>query len=348
MLLEPYYLLREEGKLNHWTTFFNISKNIIMAKKKVLVCGATGFIGRNVLENISDNSQWEVIAVYHKRVPFNENKFKWVQADLTQSDDVKRILKGIDIIVQAAATTSGVKDIVNKPHIHVTDNVIMNSLLFQAAHEANIAHFIFFSCSIMYPSSPIPLKETAFKADTDIHRNYFGAAWTKIYLEKMAEFFAGIGPTRYTVIRHSNIYGPYDKFDLESSHVFGATINKVLNCKDGEITLWGDGSEERDLLYVTDLVDFVRLAIEKQSEPFCLVNIGCGSSISITNLTIKIIEIAEKKIRLTYNKSKPTINTKLTLDCTKAKDLFGWKPKVSLKKGIQKTIDWYKSNTLIN
>jgi GDP-L-fucose synthase len=319
-----------------------------MRKKKVLICGATGFIGRNVLENILKNSQWEVIAVYHKRVPFNENCLEWVQADLTQSNDVKRVLKGVDIIIQAAATTSGVKDIVNRPHIHVTNNVIMNSLLFQAAQIANVSHFIFFSCSIMYPSSPIPLKETAFNADTDIHQDYFGAGWTKVYLEKMAEFFSNIGPTRYTVIRHSNIYGPYDKFDLEYSHVFGATINKVLNCKDGEITLWGDGSEERDLLYITDLVDFIRLVIEKQSEPFCLVNIGYGSSISIINLTKKIIETAEKNIRLAYDKSKPSINTKLALDCTKAKDLFGWQPKVSLKKGIQKTIDWYKSNTLIN
>jgi GDP-L-fucose synthase len=319
-----------------------------MSKKKVLICGATGFIGRNILENISDNSQWEIIAVYHKLVPFNENDFKWIQADLTQSEDVKRILKGVDIIIQAAATTSGVKDIVNRPHTHVTDNVIMNSLLFQAAQEANVSHFIFFSCSIMYPSSPIPLKETAFKADTDIHQSYFGAAWTKVYLEKMAEFFSDIGSTRYTVIRHSNIYGPYDKFDLERSHVFGATINKVLNCQDGEITIWGDGSEERDLLYVTDLVDFVKLAIDKQREPFCLVNIGYGSCISIINLTTKIIKTAKKNIRITYDKSKPSIKTKLALDCTKAKNLFGWQPKVSLKKGIQKTLDWYKSNTLIN
>jgi nucleoside-diphosphate-sugar epimerase len=90
----------------------------------------------------------------------------------------------------------------------------------------------------------------------------------------------------------------------------------------------------------------VRLAIKKQNDPFCLVNIGYGSSISITSLATKIIEIAKKDIRITHDKSKPSIKTKLALDCTKAKHLFGWQPKVSLKKGIQKTIDWYKSNTL--
>ena len=99
-----------------------------------------------------------------------------------------------------------------------------------------------------YPSGSIPLKETAFKADTDIDSNYFGAGWTKVYLEKMAEFFANIGPTRYTAVQHSNIYGHYDKLDLERSHIFGVTVNKILNCKDGEITLWSDGSEETGLL----------------------------------------------------------------------------------------------------
>ena len=319
-----------------------------MAKKKILVCGATGFIGRNIFENISNNSQLEVTGIYHKRKPFDKNNFKWVQADLTQSKEVQKLLRGFDIIIQAAATTSGVKDIVSKPHIHVTENVIMNSLLFQAAQEANVSHFIFFSCSIMYPSSSIPLKETVFNSDTDIDLNYFGAGWTKVYLEKMAEFFASVGPTKYTVIRHSNIYGPYDKFDLEHSHVFGATVNKILHCKNGEIILWGDGSEERDLLYVSDLVDFVKLVIKKQNDPFCLVNIGYGSSISITNLTNTMIKTANKDIRIAYDKSKPSIKVKLSLDCSKAKHLFGWEPKVSLKKGIQKTIDWYKSNTLIS
>jgi len=120
----------------------------------------------------------------------------------------------------------------------------------------------------MYPSRSISLKKTAFKADKDIDLNYFGTGWAKVYLEKMAVFFANIGPTRYTPIRHSNIYGHYDKLDLEHSHVFGAAVNKILNCKDGEITLWGDGSEQRDLLYITDLVRFVRLAIGKKMSLF--------------------------------------------------------------------------------
>ena len=253
----------------------------------------------------------------------------------------------MDIVIQAAATTSGVKDIVTRPYIHVTDNALMNSLLFRSAHEAKVLHFIFFSCSIMYSSSSTPLKETAFKDDTNIDPVYFGAGWTKVYLEKMAEFFFGISPTRYTVIRHSNIYGPYDNFDLEHSHVFGASITKLFHCTNGEITIWGDGSEQRDLLYISDLVDFVQLAIEKQDTPFCRLNVGYGSSISISELINKMIKISGKKIITKHDLSKPTIPTRIALNCAEAKRLFGWEPKVALDDGIRKTMDWYKSNILI-
>jgi len=196
----------------------------------------------------------------------------------------------------------------------------------------------------MYEPASTLVKENDFSADKKMHPSYFGAGWTKVYIEKMCEFFSGIRPTRYTAIRHSNIYGPHDKFDLECSHVFGASMTKVLHCTDGKITVWGDGSEERDLLYVSDLVDFVRLAIEKQDTPFRLLNVGYGSSVSISDLIHKIIEIAGKNIMLEYDKSGPTISTRLALDCTEAKRLFGWKPKVSLSEGIRKTMDWHRTN----
>ena len=237
-----------------------------MVKKKILICGATGFIGRNLCESLSRDNSLEVFGVNHNKPPFDCAGMKWIQADLTQKNDVEKCLQGVDVIIQAAASTSGVKDIINLPHIHVTDNALMNSLIFRAAHDSQVSHVIFFSCSIMYNPSSTLVKEEDFRADKDIHADYFGAGWTKVYLEKMCSFFSGIGSTRYTIVRHSNIYGPYDKFDLERSHVFGASITKVLHCTNGEITIWGDGSEERDLLYVSDLVDFIKLAIEKQNK----------------------------------------------------------------------------------
>ena len=315
-----------------------------MVKKKILICGATGFIGRNLCESLSRDNSLEVLGVSHNKPPFDCAGMKWIQADLTQKNDVEKCLQGVDVIIQAAASTSGVKDIINLPHIHVTDNALMNSLIFRAAHDSQVSHVIFFSCSIMYNPSSILVKEEDFRADKDIHADYFGAGWTKVYLEKMCSFFSGIGATRYTIVRHSNIYGPYDKFDLERSHVFGASITKVLHCTNGEITIWGDGSEERDLLYVSDLVDFIKLAIEKQNTPFGLFNVGFGSSIKVSDLVNKIVTFSGKSIIVKNDPSKPTIKTRVALDCGKAKRQFGWEPKVSLDEGILKTMDWHRSN----
>jgi len=120
-----------------------------------------------------------------------------------------------------------------------------------------------------------------------------------------------------------------------------------MYCTNGEILVWGDGKEERDLLYISDLINFVQLAINKQTVPFCLLNIGYGSSIPISDLIKKIITISGKNIKIKYDISKPTISTRIALNCQKAKQLFGWKPKVDLENGIRKTMDWHKANILI-
>ena len=314
-------------------------------KKKVLVCGASGFIGRNIAEKLSENDSFEVYGTFLESENLEIQNVKITKADLRKKEDVDKVVKGMDVIIQAAATTSGAKDIVNKPYYHVTDNAVMNSLIFRAAFENKVKHVIFFSCSVMYQPSEIPVREKDFNANDEIYKSYFGVGWTKVYIEKMCEFYSRIGEAKYTVIRHSNIYGPHDKYDLEKSHVFGATVTKVMTSpENGEILVWGTGEEERDLLYVSDLVDFVETAMKKQKTKFELLNAGLGKSISVSDLVKKIIQISGKNIKIRYDASKPTIKTKLCLDCSKAKELFGWSQKIPLEEGIKKTIEWYKKN----
>ena len=193
----------------------------------------------------------------------------------------------------------------------------------------------------MYPSQSEAVRETDFNGN--ISEKYFAAGWTKVYLEKMCEFYSRLGPTRYTVIRHSNIYGPHDKFDAERSHVFGATVAKVMAAEPGgAVTVWGNGSEERDLLYVEDLVRFIDFALAKQSTPFELVNVGSGRSVSVRDLVQKIIRVSGKNLRVEFDRDKPTIPFSLRLNSDRAKERFGWEPKVSLEEGIEKTLAWYR------
>lgn len=309
----------------------------------MLICGATGFIGRNLTEHFSQNGSFDVTAVYFQRPPYAQSNVKWVQADLRNPADVERVVKDADIVIQAAATTSGAKDIVSCPYIHVTDNAVLNSYLLRAAWEARIKHFIFFSCTVMYPSAGSPLKESDWHAGLPVHPRYFGVGNTKVYIEKMCEFFASISDTRFTVIRHSNIYGPHDKFDLERSHVFGATLSKVMTATD-KIVVWGSGEEARDVLHVDDLVRFVELAIARQSASYKLFNCGWGRAVSVNEIVATMLRVAQKKMRIEHDLSKPSIKTSLCLDCSLAMSELGWEPAVSLENGIKKTIEWWRAN----
>lgn len=319
-----------------------------MKKTKLLITGASGFIGRNMLEYFAPRSEFEVYGTYHASESPDVKGATLIQADLTNKADIDRVVAGQDIIIQAAATTSGAKDILSKPYYHVTDNAVMNSLIFRSAYEHGAKRVVFFSCSVMYQPSDVAVKEKDFDANHEIFRSYFGVGWTKVYIEKMCEFYSRISKTQYTVIRHSNIYGPHDKYDLERSHVFGATMTKVMTAQNGIITVWGDGTEERDLLYVSDLVDFVHRAVEAQQLSFELFNVGYGQSIPIRDLVAKIIEHSGRELRVEYDTSKPTIKTKLFLDCAKAKEVLGWQPRISLDEGIKSTLEWYRKHIIAN
>jgi GDP-L-fucose synthase len=313
-------------------------------KRKLLICGATGFIGRNLVEWFSRRPEFEVVAVHHRRAPYTWPNVAWVRADLRDAHDVAAILDGVDIIVQAAATTSGSKDITSRPHIHVTDNAVMNSLVFRAAHDQGVRHVVFFSCAVMLPSSETALAESDFDAGKEIHPSYFGIGWTKLYIEKMCEFYARLGVTKHTVIRHSNVYGPYDKFDVERSHVFGATITKAMTAQDGKILVWGSGEEARDLLYVDDLMEMVEAAIDRQVSPYALYHCGYGEAISVRDLVGRIVKASGRNLAVEHDLAKPTIKTSHSLDCAKAQRELGWQRKTSLDDGIRRTLAWWQAN----
>ncbi len=313
-----------------------------MKDKKVLICGATGFIGRNLAEKWLGRPGVKLYGTYRNSAPINDPRIIMERADLTDPEDVRRVVAGKEIVIQAAATTSGVKDIVTRSYHHVTDNAVMNSLIFRAAHDHGVGHIVFFSCTVMYPSRARPLREDDFDANKAMRDEYFGVGWTKVYIEKMCEFYSRLGSTRYTVLRHSNVYGPHDKYDLERSHVFGATMTKVMTAREGEITIWGDGRAARDLLYVSDLVRCVDLALKKQRTRFALFNAGWGEAVSVNDLARRIIAHSRKKLAIRHDLTKPSITTSLCLDTSRAAKVLGWAPRVTLDEGIRRTMEWYR------
>lgn len=313
----------------------------------IVIAGATGFIGRNLLAHFSDAEGVDVRAVYHERPATGKtaDNVTWVRADLTNDADVRRVVEGADIVIQAAATTSGAGDIVNRPHIHTTDNAVMNSFLLRAAHDLGTAHFVFFSCSVMYQPGDTPVTEGDFDASVPLAPNYFAAGWTKVYIEKMCEFYASFARMKVTVLRHSNVYGPHDKFDLERSHMFGATVTKVMKAPDrGSVAVWGDGSEARDLIYIDDLIEAVDSCIQCQKDSFGLFNVGAGEAYTVSDVVERIIHASGKNLTIDYDRSKPTIPFTLALDCSRIANSTGWRVQTPLDDGIAKTISWWALN----
>src|SRR3989344_6121998 len=255
-----------------------INKYMATKKKKILITGASGFIGRNIFEKLSQREDLDVWGTYLTDESFKDGP-KMLRADLTQKSEVYKIMQGVDVLIQGAATTSGAKDTFNKPYYHVTDNAIINAILYQAAHECSVSQAIFFSCTTIYPNLDRPVIE----GDVDL------------------------------------VGGIYAKY-------------------------FGEGKEERDLLYISDLVDFVEIVLDKQDYAFDIFNLGLERGISVRDLVKKIIEISGKNLNIHFDTAKPSIATKLVVDCSKAKKKFGWSQKITLDEGIKRTIDWYKTN----
>ena len=316
-------------------------------KKKILILGSSGFIGKNLSIYFSNIKNLTCYGTYFTNYPkeLKNKKIKLFKCDLTLKKQVDNVFKKIkpDIVINAAATTSGAKDIISKPFIHVNDNVIINSMITRASFEYKIKHVIIFSCTVMYRSSKKKLREIDFDANKELYPNYFGAGWMKVFVEKMSDFYSRISKTKYTLIRHSNVYGPYDKYDLEKSHVFGATITKVMKAKK-EIIIWGTGNESRDLIHINDLINFVACAIKKQKRKFGLYNVGLSKNIKIKHLVKKIVKQANKKLEVKHDLTKKTLDNNVILNISKAKKELGWQPKIDINEGIKKTLSWYKKN----
>lgn len=307
---------------------------------KIIICGSTGFIGRNLLDYFCNDNN-EVIAIYNKKKPIDHfiNKAKWVQADLRCPNVLEDYLPNTDLLLQFAATTSGAKDIVQRPYIHVTDNAVMNSYLLRESFEAGVKHFIFPSCTVMLQSKEFQ-NENDWQPNIEINKNYYGVGNTKVYIEKMCKFYSDLG-LKTTAIRHSNVYGPHDKFDLDKSHVLGATIRKVINALEGDdLNVWGSGKARRDFIFVKDLISFIEKAYLNQTKLFGLYNCGMGYSLSINELVEKIILVSNKKLQLKNDLSKPDIPTALSLDCSKANKEIKWFNSSDFMNTLKETYDW--------
>ena len=145
------------------------------------------------------------------------------------------------------------------------------------------------------------------------------------------------------IVRPGNLYGPYDKFDIEKSKVIASLIRKVVE-KQNPINVWGDGEDLKDFLYIDDFIDGLNKIVFDVNE-FEVINLASGNGITIKEILSLIIELENaQSLKIEFDKSKPTMIPKRLINISKAKKLLNFNPKIEMKEGLYKTINWYKEN----
>ena len=310
--------------------------------KRILVTGGSGFIGSNVIKAL-DNMGAKIVATLHIK-PRQYKQFKnveWKHVDLRNTANCDYVCEDVDYVILCAANTSGANVIERAPLTHLTPNVIMNTLMLEAAYKAGVKKVLFISSSTVYPLTDYPVteKDDGFFCFYD---KYYVVGWMKRFSELMCEMYGKKIPNPMTtiVIRPSNIYGPMDDFNFETAHVVPALIRRVVEGQK-PLTVWGDGSDVKDLLYIDDLVNGVLLAVDK-TEHFDTFNISTGHGTSVKETIEMIAKLCAFEGSIEYDTTKPMMIPFRLVDCSKAKKVLGYKPSVSLEEGLQRTIDWYK------
>jgi len=313
--------------------------------KNVLVAGGAGFVGVNLISRLLTYGV-NIRATIHKKSPVIVNdKIEYVSCDLLYMEDCRKVVRDMDYVFLCAANTAGAAVMASTPLVHVTPNVIMNSQMLEAAYFAKVKKFIWLSSNAAYPpTGDKPVKEDEMFSG-DPYDTYFGVGWMKRYTEILCKLYSEKLKDRMAtvVLRPSNIYGPYDKFDPSTSHMMAATIRKVVE-RQKPIKVWGTGGDVRDLIYIDDFVDAMILATERVNT-YDPINIGYGKGYSVKEILQICLEIdGYNDAVVEYDTSKPSMIPVRNIDVKKAEKVLGFIPKTSLQEGIRKTIKWYRAS----
>jgi len=315
-------------------------------KKNLLVTGGSGFIGINLLKELSKLKKYKITATYFKAKNFYKvNQVNYVKTDLENLRNCLKICKNMDIIVMCAANSSGAAVMEKTPLVHLTPNVRMNLNMLEAAYSQGVGKFIFISSNTVYPVSNFAMKET--DAKFDFFEKYHVVGWMKRFSEIVCEIYSKKikNPMKTIVVRPGNLYGPYDKFDPEKAKVIPSLITKIVN-RQNPINVWGNGKDLKDFLYIDDFCRSLTKIINLNTD-FNTFNIASGKSITIKEVLKILMKIENlKNTRVFYDLSKPTMIPKRLISISKIKKEFAYKSLISIEEGLKRTLKWYKKKKI--
>jgi GDP-L-fucose synthase len=303
---------------------------------KYLVAGGSGLVGSAIVREL-ENRNFDVSGISRKNV------------DLLNRSATFEYLRKYkpDVVIDAAAKVGGIGGNNAFPVEFLTENIQIQSNLMDAAHAAGVDKFVFLGSSCIYPRfAEQPIKEE-FILTGPLEATNSAYAVAKIAGIELVKSYRKEYGHKWISVMPTNLYGPNDNFDLETSHVLPALIRKFVDARINgadRVTLWGTGEPLREFLHVDDLSKAIILCLEKYDDDLH-INIGSGSEISIRNLAQKVATHAKFKGEIVWDKSKPDGTPRKILDINRISDL-GWKPIISLDDGIENTVEWYQQRRL--
>ena len=300
--------------------------------KKLLVLGSQGLVGTAIKRSEIINQKF--IVHYSNRA----------EADLTIKKEVESLFNSVkpNITINCAGKVGGILANNTQRYEFLTENLLINLNLFETLKKYENSLLINLGSSSIYPkNSKFPLKESSLMTGPleETNSAYSLSKIVGIAMGKAIE--SNILKTINLI--PTNLYGPNDNFDSQSSHVVPGLINKFYRAQennDAECIVWGSGKPTRELLFVDDLVSALEVIIESNPKEE-IINVGSGSEISIKDLANKISFIAGYKGKVVFDKSKPDGVLKKTLDSSLISSL-NWSPKVDLDDGLKRTYEWYR------
>lgn len=313
-----------------------------MKNKRIIVTGAAGFIGTNVVKKLLEEGA-VVKGIWHYRKPrLIHDNLEIVNVDLTSKESCIENIKDADYLIMTAAFVGGAERLLDSPMDFVIDTTVINMYVLDAAYRNGIKNIIYLSSGMVYPESEKALKEEWGMEGEPYEKYYFGG-WSRRYAEILCGMYAEklASPINITVLRIDNIYGPYDSFKWEKSHVMAALIRKAVE-RMTPLEVWGDGLDYKDFIFVEDLVKGVLQAL-KHMKGYQVYNIASGVNVTI-NEVLKIIleETGYQDAEIVYNLDKPTMIPYKVLSIEKARNGIKFYPSISLREGIHRTVEWYR------
>jgi GDP-L-fucose synthase len=299
---------------------------------KIYIAGHRGMVGSAIWRTLTAKGYTNLIGVGSSEL------------DLRNQQAVKDFMEKEqpEIVIDAAARVGGILANNNYPYQFIMENMLIQNNLIDSALQAGVEKFIFLGSSCIYPRlAPQPLKED-YLLTSDLEPTNEWYAIAKITGVKACQAIRKQFGKDYVSLMPTNLYGTYDNFDLNTSHVLPAMMRKFHEAKINNhtpVTLWGSGTPLREFLFVDDMAEAVVFALENRL-PDYLYNVGTGVDLTIRELAETIQKITGHQGEIIWDATKPDGTPRKLMDISKMHDL-GWKHNVDLAQGIQMTYDWF-------